>query len=195
MFESNFLERFTRARITTLIMFWLPVSLGAFLLGIYRAGLGGGASIGLLGAGVFGWTLCEYLLHRFVFHLDRWIPQAAPLCFLIHGCHHLDPSDASRDIMPLGASVPLFAGVLAAAMLLLGGGLGLAFFGAFTLAYLAYDVIHYGCHQWRLPGRVGAYLKRYHLVHHYADDGGHFGVTSPLWDWIWGTFQTGRRHA
>ncbi len=195
LFKSDLLEHFTRARVTTLILFWLPVSLGALVLGVHRAGLGAGAIVGVVGAGALGWTLCEYLLHRFVFHLDRWIPQTARLCFLIHGCHHVDPADASRDIMPLAASVPLFAGVLAAAIELLGDGIGLAFFGTFALAYLAYDVIHYGCHQWRLPGRFGAYLKRYHLAHHYIDDGRHFGVTSPLWDLAFGTFQFARRHA
>ncbi len=195
LFDSDLLERFTRARVTTLILFWLPVSLGALALGVHQAGLSTAAIAGVVAAGVLGWTLCEYLLHRFVFHLDRWIPQTAAFCFLIHGCHHSDPADASRDIMPLAASVPLFAAALVAAILLFGGGTGTAFFGAFALAYLAYDVIHYGCHQWRLPGRLGAYLKRYHLVHHYTDDGRHFGVTSPLWDWACGTLRSARRHA
>ena len=195
LFESDFLERFTRTRVSTLVWFWLPVSLGALVFGIHRAGLSAVAVVVVVAAGIVGWTLCEYLLHRFVFHLDRWIPRAAPFCFLLHGCHHADPADASRDIMPLVGSVPLFAPALVAAIWLLGDGAGLAFFGAFALTYLAYDVLHYGCHQWRLPGRLGAYLKRYHLVHHYSDDGRHFGVTSPFWDWVCGTFQSIRRHA
>lgn len=195
LFESDLLERFTRARVTTLISFWLPVSLGALALGIHRAELSGLAIVGLVGAAVLAWSFCEYLLHRFVFHLDRWIPRTARLCFLIHGCHHADPTDAGRDIMPLAASVPLFAGALVISIGLLGDGPGLAFFGAFALAYLAYDVLHYGCHQWRLPGRFGAYLKRYHLAHHYIDDRRRFGVTSPIWDWACGTFRYTRRDA
>lgn len=194
LFQSELLERFTHTRVTTIILFWLPVSCGALGLGISQGRLTGSAIAAVLVAGVAAWMLVEYMLHRFVFHLDRLIPAAARFCLLIHGCHHADPSDASRDIMPPMGSVPMMCVVLAAAISGLGEASGLVFFGAFGLAYLAYDVTHYGCHQWSLPGRIGAYLQRHHLAHHYLDGERHFGVTSPLWDWVFGTLRLRRRN-
>ncbi len=188
LFQNGFLERFSRTSVTAVIVFWLTVS-GAALGGGLAMERLGWATAGLIGAGLAAWMLVEYLLHRFVFHLDRWIPAAAPLCFLIHGCHHADPSDASRDIMPPAASAPMMAVVFGATVWAFGTASGLVFFGAFCLSYLVYDVLHYGCHQWQLPGRVGAYLRRYHMLHHYRDDTRHFGVTSPLWDWVFGTLR------
>lgn len=32
-----------------------------------------------------------------------------------------------------------------------------------------------------------ATLKKYHLEHHFADYNNGFGVTSPFWDWVFGT--------
>jgi sterol desaturase/sphingolipid hydroxylase (fatty acid hydroxylase superfamily) len=151
------------------------------------------AVLGLLGAGAAAWMLVEYLLHRFVFHLDRWLPEAARFCFVIHGCHHADPDDASRSIMPLSGSVPMMGLVLLCLVSGLGVAGGLVFFGTFALSYLAYDVTHYGCHQWSLPGRLGAYIQRHHLTHHYLDGARHFGVTSPLLDRVFGTLRLDTR--
>ncbi len=31
------------------------------------------------------------------------------------------------------------------------------------------------------------YIKRYHMQHHYKDPDTRFGVSSPVWDWVFGT--------
>ena len=187
LFKSDALERLTRTSASSVIVFWLTLSCAALGVGFGLDRIDGWSVVGCIAGGAAAWTLVEYVLHRFVFHLDRWIPAAERLCFVIHGCHHADPSDAGRDIMPPVASAPMMAVVLAASAWMLGEAAGLLFFGAFSLSYLIYDVTHYGCHQWRLPGPVGRYLKRHHLAHHFADDARDFGVTSPLWDWLLGT--------
>lgn len=38
----------------------------------------------------------------------------------------------------------------------------------------------------RLPNYY-AKLKKYHLEHHFADYNNGFGVTSPFWDYVFGT--------
>lgn len=46
--------------------------------------------------GVIFWTKLEYLLHRFVFHCEWWLPDNKFLLhnhFLIHGIHHSIPMD------------------------------------------------------------------------------------------------------
>lgn len=52
--------------------------------------------------GIFLWTLLEYSLHRFVFHLDstnrnRWV---CTFHFLLHGLHHKVPFDPYRLVFP-----------------------------------------------------------------------------------------------
>ena len=42
------------------------------------------------------WTILEYGLHRFLFHIDEWLPDRPlflMLHFLLHGIHHYLPMD------------------------------------------------------------------------------------------------------
>ena len=56
-----------------------------------------------------------------------------------------------------------------------------------TVGYLAYDMIHYATHHLPMRWGVCRYLKRYHLKHHYKTPNQRFGVSSPLWDIVYGT--------
>ena len=58
---------------------------------------------------------------------------------------------------------------------------------------LQFDMIHWCCHNARLPTRLGRALRREHLRHHHDHAReGNFGVSSPLWDWVFGTRLTKR---
>ena len=49
------------------------------------------------------WTFIEYVMHRFLFHLDDLLPDhpyALTLHFLLHGIHHYVPMDRLRLVMP-----------------------------------------------------------------------------------------------
>lgn len=42
------------------------------------------------------WTFLEYTLHRFLFHIDEWLPDKPLfilLHFMMHGVHHYLPMD------------------------------------------------------------------------------------------------------
>lgn len=131
LFRSDLLERFTRISIVTLVLFWLPVSIAAIVFGVARSGSTVAANAGIVMAGLVAWSPFEYALHRLIFHLDRVFPGAAPFCFVIHGCHHADPTDAGRDIMPLIGSIPIGLGIVAVAIFCLGDATGLMFCGGF----------------------------------------------------------------
>ena len=60
-------------------------------------------------------------------------------------------------------------------------------FVGFGIGYLSYDGIHYATHHFRMPSRIGRWLKRYHMVHHHTGENARWGVSSPLWDWVFGT--------
>ena len=61
------------------------------------------------------------------------------------------------------------------------------FCGGFIVGYLIYDYIHYSTHHFPMRNRLAKYLKHYHLKHHYSGEGGRYGVSSPVWDWVFGT--------
>jgi sterol desaturase/sphingolipid hydroxylase (fatty acid hydroxylase superfamily) len=35
-----------------------------------------------------------------------------------------------------------------------------------------------------MKGRIGAFLRSYHLRHHYEDEHTAYGVSTPLWDYL-----------
>jgi sterol desaturase/sphingolipid hydroxylase (fatty acid hydroxylase superfamily) len=47
--------------------------------------------------------------------------------------------------------------------------------------------VHYYVHRGSVPGRIGRFLRKYHMTHHYAKPDRHFGVSSPLWDLVFRT--------
>jgi sterol desaturase/sphingolipid hydroxylase (fatty acid hydroxylase superfamily) len=50
-----------------------------------------------------------------------------------------------------------------------------------------YDLTHYATHHFPMRGGYAKFLKRYHMQHHYKTPNQRFGVSSPLWDWVFGT--------
>jgi sterol desaturase/sphingolipid hydroxylase (fatty acid hydroxylase superfamily) len=61
------------------------------------------------------------------------------------------------------------------------------FFAGFIFGYILYDEIHYATHHAPMKGPVGRFLKQYHVLHHYQNPAKRYGVSSPLWDYVFGT--------
>ena len=57
----------------------------------------------------------------------------------------------------------------------------------FIIGYLAYDMVHYYVHHATPTTRVGRYLRQVHMLHHFRDPEGYFGVSAPYWDVVFGT--------
>jgi 4-hydroxysphinganine ceramide fatty acyl 2-hydroxylase len=76
-------------------LLWLPFAAYQFSKSLALTS-GGFLSTFSLGLGVVIWTLLEYLLHRFLFHVDDYLPDhqiAFLLHFTLHGFHHYLPMD------------------------------------------------------------------------------------------------------
>jgi sterol desaturase/sphingolipid hydroxylase (fatty acid hydroxylase superfamily) len=187
LFRSNLLEVFTHVHWSVPLIVYMPV-VGFLLWSTITDGV-----VGIVGgvlvffAGVFIWTLTEYLLHRFVFHYEPTSGWGKRLHFLLHGVHHDYPNDSKRLVMPPVVSLPLavlFYGLFYAVV---GPPYLHVFFAGFLVGYLCYDTIHYATHHAKMKGRIGRWLKQYHILHHYQDNELGFGVSSPLWDFVFGT--------
>jgi len=139
--------------------------------------------------GILAWTLLEYGLHRFYFHLQPTEKFESKFqLFMVHGYHHQFPNDPLRLVAPPLLSFPIAVPVAALYYFTLGPGyLWLMAFAGTALGYLGYDWIHFYTHHARPTSRVGKFLRRYHMVHHYKDSEGNFGISSPLWDYVFGT--------
>ena len=188
LFETGFIERFSRIHPATPFVFWVPVIAWRVWVAA-RAGVTAPAIVGLALAGAFVWTLAEYSLHRWVFHWTGPRPFQQRLHFIVHGVHHDFPDDAQRLVMPLGLSVPIGAAFYLLFRPLLGPALVDAFFAGFVLGYLAYDGTHWAVHHRTMKSRIGKWLKRYHMIHHHVGSRARWGVSSPLWDWVFGTME------
>ncbi|AGP37221.1 sterol desaturase family protein [Sorangium cellulosum] len=189
MFETPLIERFSRIHPITPFAFWLPV-LG--YLGVRAAGFGVGlwSGLGLVLAGLFLWTFAEYVLHRYVFHYVGPRLWQRRMHFVLHGVHHDFPQDADRLVMPLGASIPLGAIFYMLFRAVFGPVPADPLFIGFSLGYLVYDGTHYAIHHFRMSSRWGKWIKRHHMVHHHTGERARWGVSSPLWDWVFGTMGT-----
>lgn len=132
-------------------------------------------------AALVAWTLIEYLLHRVLFH-------HAPILSRIHERHHHSPQDLIGT--PAWASVSI--GLIAVAIpswALLGLSVGTAATAGLVTGYLWYVFVHYAIHHWR-PRAGFSYLCRArlrHARHHYLSHSGNFGVTTGIWDKVFGT--------
>jgi 4-hydroxysphinganine ceramide fatty acyl 2-hydroxylase len=193
LFQSDFLEMFTHVHPTIPLAVYLPVV--AYCL--YKAWdvLAAGQIAGLFVLGTLTWTLTEYLLHRFVFHYEPKSEWGKKLHFLMHGVHHDYPNDSLRLVMPPAVSVPLAVLFYCLFYIVLGHTNTWAFFPGFIVGYLAYDMIHYGTHHFAMKGTVSLWVKQHHMRHHYQMDTFNYGVSSPLWDFVFGTHQPKKQTA
>jgi hypothetical protein len=185
MFGPSFLEWFTCAHPASLVAAYAPLGIALLALGV-RVGV---SPLGLLGwyaAGLVLWSLLEYVIHRFSCHLTPHNRPQVVFGYLVHGVPHAYPHDARRWVMPLIVTMP--AGVVIVSMLYYGLGIrALPMFAGVVHGYLAYDTLHYVIHRGPMRSRVGAYLRTHHLRHHHAVPERNFGVSSPLWHFIFRT--------
>ncbi|KQM21991.1 sterol desaturase family protein [Novosphingobium sp. Leaf2] len=184
LFKSERLERLTLISPRLFAVVW-AVLLPLFLLAAWGTATPFWA-VGLLAGGLLFWSVFEYVMHRFLFHLDSDQRVIKWLVFLIHGNHHDNPNDPMRGMMPLGVSLPVAALVWAACVALIGAP-GTWLFLGWISGYVLYDGLHFACHQWPMRGRLGSALKRHHMRHHYVDDGGNFAITAIFWDRVLGS--------
>jgi sterol desaturase/sphingolipid hydroxylase (fatty acid hydroxylase superfamily) len=195
LFKSDFLEFFTHITPLVVILIWLPFAL--YMIGIeIAAGLARGGSLWYVLAavllGLFIWTPSEYLMHRFLFHYKPRNAWQEKVVYLFHGIHHHQPQCKTRLVMPPAASIPLATIFYGLFTLIVGVLIGAPHWvhpmvAGFTLGYLTYDLTHYATHHFAMRSGWLKYLKRYHMMHHYKTPEQRFGVSSPLWDIVFGT--------
>ena len=186
MFKSDFMESFSRVHPATPLVLYLPVIVYMLYAAFWRSRLSILVIAMLFVIGMLIWSLVEYIIHRWLFHYEPRTPIGKKLHFIVHGVHHDHPNDGSRLVMPPAVSIPL-AVVFCVVFAMILGRFGPAVSAGFGFGYVCYDSIHYAIHHFPMKRGVWLWLKQYHFRHHFYDDHAGYGVSSPLWDYVFRT--------
>jgi len=191
LFQNEKLERLTVISPKAFAITWLAV----LALAVYASwgAASVAASFGLILLGLALWTLFEYCMHRFIFHLKLRLVVADRLVFLMHGNHHAAPSDRYRNLMPPIVSIGILGTVWCMFLLLLGPAGSVLFLG-FAIGYVMYDVVHYACHQFPMRSPVLRQLRRHHIRHHHGRTDGNYAITAIFLDRLFGTHIPAKKH-
>jgi sterol desaturase/sphingolipid hydroxylase (fatty acid hydroxylase superfamily) len=186
LFKNPYLEMLTKTHPLVIWGMYIPV-IGYMLYYSYS-----GLELSLLRviltffSGIAFWSLFEYIAHRFIFHWVSENPRIKKFAYILHGNHHHYPRDRQRLFMPPVPSI-LIAAVLFGLMYLIMGQNVYMFFPGFIFGYLMYGTMHYAIHAWNPPFKWMKGLWRNHHLHHYKNEHNGFGVSSTLWDHVFGT--------
>ena len=188
LFANPILERLSRTHISVPLIVFAVYSIALLYWSVTHTTLSVLATIGLFFAGVLVFTWVEYMVHRYLFHMPTYTKAREKLQYTLHGVHHEFPKDKDRLAMPPLLSITL-ATVLLLVFRVVMGDFAFAFLPGFLVGYALYLAIHYMVHAFQPPKNFLKVLWVNHGVHHYKDGEVVFGVSSPLWDYIYGTMR------
>lgn len=192
LFKNPILDKLSRTHISIPIVILSSAAAGIAVYGFYNGKIGILSFILFFLLGAFAFTLMEYLMHRFLYHLAPTTEKRKKFQYTLHGVHHDHPNDKERLAMPPAVSVTLAILLY----LLFRWTLGPHVFGfapGFFLGYSLYLFIHYSVHIFAPPKNFLRKLWVHHSIHHYKQPESAYGVSSPLWDYVFGTMPSRKR--
>jgi sterol desaturase/sphingolipid hydroxylase (fatty acid hydroxylase superfamily) len=137
-------------------------------------------------AGALCWTFLEYVIHRWMGHDRRF--RRTPFG-LEHVRHHAEGSYFAPTWKKVLAAAAAMALVSGPALAVAGFAGGMAFVAGLIASYGAYEVLHRREHTHAGFGPYGRWARRHHFHHHFMDPRTNHGVTTPLWDVVFGTYR------
>jgi 4-hydroxysphinganine ceramide fatty acyl 2-hydroxylase len=186
MFQNPLIEKLTRTHISIPIIMYFVVASVSLYYAYYTTEINVVYGFTVFILGVFGFTLLEYVMHRYFFHMEPDTPVKDKIQYSVHGVHHDYPKDKDRLTMPPFISLA-YAAIFYGVFTLIMGDYALYFLPGFMVGYAAYLGVHYIVHAYQPPKNFLKVLWVNHAIHHYKDPDVAFGVSSPLWDYILGT--------
>jgi 4-hydroxysphinganine ceramide fatty acyl 2-hydroxylase len=186
LFNNRFMEAITRTHISIPVV--MHVCIVAAITYYALTLFSWLTVVALFIAGTVTWTFAEYCVHRFVYHTKTTNKLWLKIQHMGHGIHHQYPRDPTRLAMPPVPAIVLGAMFFGLFWLIIGK-YAIPFFPGFFFGYILYISMHYAQHVIKSP--VYPPFKRlwkYHALHHYKyPETKAFGVSTSLWDWVFGT--------
>ena len=143
-------------------------------------------------AAVMIYPLAWYVIHRWILH-SRWmfkVPMFASTWKRIHYDHHQDPNHLEVLFGALHTTLPTIALATAPLGYWIGGiGGALAAFATGLITTCFYEFCHCIQHlAYKPKNKRLVEMKARHMAHHFHDERGNFGITSYIWDRLFGTY-------
>ncbi len=136
--------------------------------------------------GAFTWTFLEYVIHRFLGHVKG--ARKNPFG-MEHVRHHVE-GDYFAPSWKKGLVGALFTSILCVpAFALAGRAVGGAYVAGLIGFYGVYELLHRLEHVWAGIGPYARWARKHHFHHHFVDARTNHGVTSPIWDFVFGTYR------
>lgn len=128
--------------------------------------------------GLLVFSFVEYCFHRWLFH------TRIPLFSEGHRLHHENP--AGYNSLPFFLPPLIALGLTGLCMLVMPDSFALLLMGSVAFGYLVYGLGHFIIHhvRFRQP-LLRRWAARHHIHHCHINT--NFGVTTPLWDILFGT--------
>ena len=186
LFQSQYVEMLTKTHPLVIWGMYFPLIVIMLFSSYNKFGYSIFVIAAVFMAGMLSWTLFEYIMHRFAFHFVADSPRAQRFIYVLHGNHHEYPRDKERLFMPPVPSL-IIASIIFSLFYMAMGTFTFMFFPGFLLGYLMYGSMHFAIHAWNPPYKWMKPLWRNHHLHHYKNEHKGFGVSTTLWDRVFGT--------
>ncbi|HEY5999783.1 MAG TPA: sterol desaturase family protein [bacterium] len=178
------LLRVVAALSTTRVNYWaefavdVPLGVTLMLAGARSPGARPAAAAATVLFGLLLFSFIEYSFHRWLFHGSVEVIARG------HRRHHANPQ--GYDALPFFVPALILLSLCGLLALVVPRPHALVLTGTVALSYVAYGLWHFTVHhhlfRWP-PARDWA--ANHHIHHYHAET--NFGVTSPLWDVVFGT--------
>jgi sterol desaturase/sphingolipid hydroxylase (fatty acid hydroxylase superfamily) len=104
-----------------------------------------------------------------------------------HTRHHARGNYFAPSWKKIVTALAALALVALLAAFVVGFRLGLPYAIGFAGFYMTYERVHRRAHTHAGTGPYARFLRRHHFWHHFENPKANHGVTSPIWDYVFGT--------
>ena len=132
-----------------------------------------------------GWTFTEYALHRGLGHKKN---KKNPFT-VEHLLHHRKVNYFAKTSKKILSASIVFIMMSTLLYFLFNLIVSVSFSAGFICMYLTYEYIHRRIHTHAPKNQYGRWMRKHHLHHHFKNPRVNHGVTTPFWDWAFGTLE------
>lgn len=135
--------------------------------------------------GVMSWSFSEYALHNWVGHKGKGKNEFSRE----HLMHHAKQMYFAPWYKKFLAAFVVFVPTGVVLGFVVGPWLSAAYTSGFAFTYLGYEWLHRRLHTHAPINAYGRWARKHHFYHHFGNPKMNHGVTSPIWDMVFGTYE------